>query len=676
MGAALFAASSLQAQTIYWGAGHTDPHIDSVGRFAAGAGTLSDLGWTPNGNASPATATWTRSATGRSNATITNSWATQGFTSNMTSPSIGDGAAIFNCDSLAVAGAIPAAGGGANLVSPIFDLSAAASGQNVAVKFYVNYFDFQTTTFDLVLNNLSTGDVTTVNIRNLTGQSGVRAAYNGWVTTFVDVTAGFVAADLDSFTLSFNYSGNYYFFAVDDVSVIDAPQNDLSIGVPTVGNTLGNAFSTVRISNNYSQPLSQVGDADYGYGAKIINRGPNDIDALNNPRLMVIIERETAPMTWVVEHTDSLALGDMVEGRDSNFSANFAGGWMPTQIGRYRTTYITKSDVVDGNPMNDTSRHIFNITDNYYSKLPTNADGYPDYTGRSFPGSSAGNLISEFEYGSMFYFPAGDSAWRSDSVTFRLYAGTVDTANFNTIVNVRIYRFRDLDNDGTLSDDPTSGELQLVALGSDTIVDITTGYKRGAAVALNLDGETFYFKDTTTYLVTLDQRTTTGLSTAANRFRGFFFGSYNINYGLNAALFNAVPSPVRVAEISAANGAPATNDWNWIGFGARQVPSIGVSITLDTMGIAVNRIEANSEVPFRLAPNPASTEINVTVELAEAGDVQYLITDVSGRIVRMAANRNVQNEVATFNVSELSAGVYFVTVKTAKGSSTQRFVKQ
>lgn len=675
MGAALFAASSLQAQTIYWGAGSADSRIDSIGRFAAGAGTLNDLGWTPNDAATPGTATWTRSANGRSNATITNSWAAQGFTGSMTSPSIADGAAIFDCDSLTTAGAIPAAGGGANLVSPIFDLSAAV-GQQVAVKFYINYFDFQTTTLELEIRRHSGAGWTafTTNIRNLTGESGVRAAYNGWVIAYSDFTSGMTAADLDSISIAIKYSGNYYFFAVDDISVISAPQNDLGIGVPTVGNTLGNAFSTIRVSNNYAQPISQAGDRDYGFGAKVINRGANAIDATANPRLMAIIERESTPGVWTVEHTDSIALGTMSIGRDSNFTANFAGNWMPMQTGTYRTTYYTKSDNTDENATNDTSRHVFTITDDYYSKLPKRADGYPDYTGRSFPGSSAGNLISEFEYGSMFYFPDGNNTWKLDSVMFRLYATTVDTANFNTTVNARIYRFRDLDNDGVLSDDPTSGELTLVALGSTTVSDITTGYKRGAIVPLNLDGETFYFQDTTVYLVTLDQRANTGLSTSANRFRGFFFGSYNINYGLNAALFEAIPSPVRVAEIAAANGAPATNDWNWVGFGARQVPSIGLSIMQDTV-IAVNQI-AEENAPFRLFPNPTNSEINVSIELADATNVQYLITDVSGRIVRFSAARSVRNEIATFNVADLAAGVYFVTVKTDKGSSTQRFVKQ
>jgi hypothetical protein len=677
LSAALLAGANLQAQTIFWGVGSGDAHTDSIGRFASTDATLTSLGWVANAQASPAASTWSFTTSGKSNATITGSWVAQGFTGDMTSPSIADGAAIFDGDSLAVAG-VPTVHG-ANLVSPDIDLTAAA-GKTIAIKFYTNYFDFQTTNYNIEFTTADTVGATwtSVNIRDISGENGVRAAYNGWVFAKIP---GVLSDTIDLTACKFRvaYSGNYYFFAVDDFSVVEAPRYDIGIGVPTVGNTLGNSFSTLRVSNNYTQPLVEVSDVDYGFGAKIRNRGTANLVAADNGRLRVSIDRETSAGVWTNEVMDSTTLGALAADIDSNYTANFTNNWLPTDTGHYRVTYTVALDSADENSSNNTAVQYFYISENYYSKLPTRADGYPDYTGRTFPAGAGTNIISEFEYGSMFYFPKGSNAYgsiRLDSVLFRLYATTVDTANFVTDVNVRVYKYKDVDGDGVLSDDPLSGDAVLVALGQTSMMDITTGYKRGASTVIDvITGDEFYFQDTTVYLVTLDQRSSTGLeNNAGNRFRGFFFGSYKINYGLNAALFDATPSPVRSAEITNA-GAPATNDWNWIGFGAYQVPSIGLSIFVPDSTIAVAQVPGAAE-NFRLYPNPTENSINVEIALDGVSNVQYMMTDVSGRIVRLANKQNVQNEVVTFGLTDLAPGVYFMTIKTNKGTTTQRFIKQ
>jgi hypothetical protein len=673
---AMLVANATQAQNIYWGAGAADPLSDSIGRFASIDSTLGSLGWSPNTNATAAYAAWSHNFTGRSYAAISSSWANGGATGAMTSPSIADGSAIFDCDSISVANSLAgSAVFGAVLQSPAIDLSAAA-GKFIAVKFYVNYFDFQTTTFDLEFIPVDTvgAPMTSVNIRNITGQNGVRAAYNGWVVAKIPVALTSNPADLTAARVRINYNGNYYFFAVDDVSIIDASIYDLGIGVPTVGNTLGNSFSILRVSNYFSQPLSQVAADDYGFGAKVQNRGVANLTAAENGRLIVSIDRQTAPGTWTNQVMDSIALGTLAADIDSTYTANFTNNWLPTDTGYYRVTYRIALDSMDNNSSNDVASHFFNITENYYSKVPTRADGYPDYTGRTFPGRSGTNVISEFEYGSMFYFPAGNGNIRLDSVMLRLYATTVDTANFNTTVNVRVYKYIDIDGDGRLSDDPTANEAQLVALGSVVASDITTGYKRTAATVIDVNtGDEFFFGDTTTYLVSIDQRASTGLQNpAGTRFRGFFFGSYKINYGINAAFLNASPSPVRSAEITN-TGAAASNDWNWIGFGAYQVPSIGLA--LSRVIVSVEEVAA-AQQQFRLYPNPTGDNLNVEIALETASNVQYMMTDVSGRVVRMAAKQNIQNQVVTFDVKDLAAGVYFLSVKTNKGTTTQRFIKQ
>src|SRR5690606_28811457 len=73
---------------------------------------------------------------------------------------------------------------------------------------------------------------------------------------------------------------------------------------------------------------------------------------------------------------------------------------------------------------------------------------------------------------------------------------------------------------------------------------------------------------------------------------------------------------------------------------------------------------------FALYPNPAKDVLNIsasTIELSGA-----TITDINGRVVKQQA---VSGMTAQINVSELNAGVYFVSVESAEGKGTAKFVK-
>lgn len=71
-------------------------------------------------------------------------------------------------------------------------------------------------------------------------------------------------------------------------------------------------------------------------------------------------------------------------------------------------------------------------------------------------------------------------------------------------------------------------------------------------------------------------------------------------------------------------------------------------------------------------PNPASTEISVTVNSAESvSNIQ--ITDVTGRIVKEISNINSYRQ--NIGVSDLNSGVYLLTLKLADGNiATKRIV--
>jgi hypothetical protein len=77
-----------------------------------------------------------------------------------------------------------------------------------------------------------------------------------------------------------------------------------------------------------------------------------------------------------------------------------------------------------------------------------------------------------------------------------------------------------------------------------------------------------------------------------------------------------------------------------------------------------------SESNFSIYPNPTSSILNISnpnnVEIKSIS-----VVDINGRIVK-----NQSDSLSQINVSDLNAGVYFVTIEAAEGKTTKKFIKQ
>lgn len=76
---------------------------------------------------------------------------------------------------------------------------------------------------------------------------------------------------------------------------------------------------------------------------------------------------------------------------------------------------------------------------------------------------------------------------------------------------------------------------------------------------------------------------------------------------------------------------------------------------------------------FKVFPNPATDVLNLTA-MTTASINNVSITDVNGRTVKQQNLNGVS--AAQINVSDLTAGVYFVSVDSAQGKGTMKFVKK
>lgn len=92
---------------------------------------------------------------------------------------------------------------------------------------------------------------------------------------------------------------------------------------------------------------------------------------------------------------------------------------------------------------------------------------------------------------------------------------------------------------------------------------------------------------------------------------------------------------------------------------------------LDSISLTTNlSSNDNSISSLSIYPNPATTMLNISnTNNVEIKNIS--VTDINGRVVK-----NETGSLTQINVSDLNAGVYFVTIEAAEGKTTKKFIKQ
>jgi hypothetical protein len=113
-------------------------------------------------------------------------------------------------------------------------------------------------------------------------------------------------------------------------------------------------------------------------------------------------------------------------------------------------------------------------------------------------------------------------------------------------------------------------------------------------------------------------------------------------------------------------------------------PSFGLWVALTDgttfpLPVFVNTKDLNDKLTsLQLAPNPASQEVWVQMELSASESLRYAVRDLTGRMVmegdfgQLSAGSFAQR----LEVSQLTAGMYLLEIRSDKGSRTQKFAVQ
>lgn len=704
-----FFMGSSNAQTKLWGvgaaAGQADAEFQNNFVQSTTAGSYSPTAWTAlavsedGGNTQPGNAYWVRNLTGLSQG---------GYASNMsvaTSASQANGVALFDSDFLDNAGTAGAFGTGASpaahvgeLISPRIDLTGATDSALV-VQFYSYYRPF---TLNELTVSLSVDDGvswTTVDIAALQPTSTNNSTQGIVRALFPTITSGVTI--LDQCRLKFRFNGRYYYSIIDDIVIEMAPEYDMAIGQPDGGApTYFSVGNIIRMGhNNYIPQVNIYANdlSEWYWGAKIINNGWKDMTLADAPMLVTRVDF-TDPLTGNTTpgvYRDTM----MMPGTDTIFSNDKNGIALVEQMndiaftniygeGRYDVVYWVEHSNQDGNPANDTIEHSFNVTreggsnSHYLSKARlANADGRVFAGSQIFPG---GSPHSAFEYGSLYYFPRGASDSISiDSVDFRYYVPNNFSGAATQTLFCNIYSFVDGSNGGAANGFITGDELtqigiapvSLTGLGSTVangdyglaVIDGFVDAATGGPMAAFADGG-FY------YVSILTQPSLTG-GVATFQFNDVpIHGVDRLNYAMNIGTTSTTvpfaPSTLKVVD-------PAGSESWFAGFtGFDEVPSLGLHLGSSRILSTSTPVNPITEAQMNLYPNPTNDILNISVAFGEREDAQYIITDVSGRVVYLQRSEQVTEEVQVVDVQNLSAGVYFVTVETDKGVTTKRFIKK
>ncbi len=197
----------------------------------------------------------------------------------------------------------------------------------------------------------------------------------------------------------------------------------------------------------------------------------------------------------------------------------------------------------------------------------------------------------------------------------------------------------------------------------------------GGTNANNLIAYALVFKNGTTYDDTyvFEDRRDSSVVPTDTKWVNYFSYRYGANEGtaLTSTFFNSslfVPQRFSYA---------VTNGWTgWYpGQGFTNDLYLDASVKLSSTNISVKEVP-NSFTLGNAYPNPASNDVTIAFDLKSRKDVKISLVNLLGQEVVSIANDNFSagNNEVKFNVSNLSAGVYFYTMTVDGVSQSQKIM--
>lgn len=442
------------------------------------------------------------------------------------------------------------------------------------------------------------------------------------------------AAGASDLRIKFRCEGNYYYWMIDDVFIVEQEANNMQV----------NAFYAIPQNAQFPQ-----GELDPIYFlADIENVGAADQTNVNLN--LSIVNDDTGQEVFSADNFyGDVAANQLVE------NIPFDEVFIPdVPQGSYTGTYTISADAPDFDESNNTQSFRFVVTDSTYAKetgatrIVFPADGNWD---QDEPHSWA--------YGNCFYVTNGDGKFMS-SMTFGI-GNAAQVPERDLLLTV--YEWVDADGDGDCDpDERTRVALSLYTIqGDENPEDLITVYVPGFPD----DEAPLMLKDNTYYVVMVEYITED---------QEDFALSASEDYNYQAMAFLTGPSMLnqpRYAAMLGISGDLSEEPYSWTGFGLDIVPVVRMNVSPVTF---VN--EPLSDVhKVTLFPSPVSEQLTVALDMAKQFDKVYVrIADPMGRILEEATYDQVRQTTFQYDVRHYPAGTYTFTLITSEGYTSRQFV--
>lgn len=438
-----------------------------------------------------------------------------------------------------------------------------------------------------------------------------------------------VVGDASSIKIRFTFGSDFYFWGIDDVQIVERVAYDMQVNE-----------NFYAVYPNFATPISQADSA--AFLADIQNDG--GLDATNVALNLTI----TADADGSEVYNDTKDYGTiMVDSIAENQLFDQILDPANLSNGGYTGTYVITHDEADNNAVNDTIRFGFVMTDTLFTKE----------NGVGTRGISPADDVS-YSFGNVFYVPNGNG-FVAKNVSFGVSNGD-ELAGRS--INIYLYEWGgDANNDGAAN---SSEYGNAIALNSYTF-DGTEPDTTLITVAFDFEGNDVPLKDETHYIALLQY-----INSADDQTCNFLV-SENIDYsGANFA--NALAGLERPSTVLNVGPEPSP-DLALASFVGNPVPVVRMSIaqTVDAPNVL------SDENKIKVYPNPSTRDINLEVALVNTSNrVQISVLDAAGRTLQNNLYSNFKEGKFNYDLSNLSAGFYFIRILTDEGLRTEKIFLQ
>ncbi len=425
----------------------------------------------------------------------------------------------------------------------------------------------------------------------------------------------------------YGYNGGSYSWNIDDVNLTELDPHDVSIRLSSLVSNSG-----VYGSSIFNTPLQFVDPLDPL--TVLTNEGAN----AEVVPMSVNIYNGTTSVYSQTTSVSSLPVGF----QDSVIEFGATTPFTPSAVGSYYAAFAANL-ATDADMTNNYDTVFFNVTDTTWSQLTPGSSLGSYYVHRASPALS-------YMQGARFDIPASAAP---DTISgFGVAFSSSSAATGAGKVAVQLFSLHDGETSWTFQG--TSVYRSLTAADYSTSTGLVWAY-----FPIDVPGSggwsQLMVQPSTTYAAVIQTNGVTSdlLVYAANNPVPAGWAGY----------FGQADSSYNTGSISDFGATLAT--------GLTSTPAVRLYFGHPSTTLSVGNVNAAALTSFA-TPNPASDEVKIAFNKADAAEATINITNSVGQVVATQTVNGVSNGTVTFNTAALPAGVYFYSVLSNGVRSTGR----